>query len=137
MRERRDRSVDAALAVAHEGRPDEADRELLAAHVHGQTLGAGLRRLRVEARETDAATERRREGSAREAAHDLVAPEHGLAPAEHAAGLEHDAEEAPEQVNGDPYGEGWFFRLRPTDAAELEELLDAAAYAEVAEQDTH
>ncbi|MCF7201222.1 glycine cleavage system protein GcvH [Pseudomonas oligotrophica] len=35
--------------------------------------------------------------------------------------------DAPEQVNGDPYG-SWFFRLQPSDPAELEKLLDAAAY---------
>src|SRR5210317_507041 len=34
-------------------------------------------------------------------------------------------EDAPEQVNSDPYGEGWFFKLRLADAGELEELLDA------------
>lgn len=40
-------------------------------------------------------------------------------------------EDAPEQVNSDPYGEGWFFKLRLADAGELEELLDADAYVEV------
>jgi glycine cleavage system H protein len=34
----------------------------------------------------------------------------------------------PAAVNRDPYGEGWMVRLRPTDAAELKDLLDAAAY---------
>ena len=36
---------------------------------------------------------------------------------------------APELVNGDPYGEGWMFELRLTDAGQLGGLLDAAAYA--------
>ena len=36
--------------------------------------------------------------------------------------------DAPETVNEDPYGEGWLVRIRVADAAELEELLDAAAY---------
>lgn len=35
--------------------------------------------------------------------------------------------DSPEQVNSDPYG-SWFFRLQPNDPAELEKLLDAAAY---------
>jgi glycine cleavage system H protein len=35
---------------------------------------------------------------------------------------------APEQVNGDPYGEGWMIRLKLTKADEVDELLDAAAY---------
>ena len=39
--------------------------------------------------------------------------------------------DAPETVNQDPYGDGWFFKLKPTDAADLDDLLDAEAYAEV------
>ncbi|MNN38542.1 Glycine cleavage system H protein [compost metagenome] len=35
--------------------------------------------------------------------------------------------DAPESVNGDPYG-AWFFKLKPAAVAELEQLLDAAAY---------
>lgn len=35
--------------------------------------------------------------------------------------------EAPEQLNRDPYG-AWLFRIRPDDAAEKGQLLDAAAY---------
>ena len=34
----------------------------------------------------------------------------------------------PELVNKSPYGDGWLYRLKPSDAAELEQLLDAAAY---------
>ncbi|MNC94987.1 Glycine cleavage system H protein [compost metagenome] len=37
-------------------------------------------------------------------------------------------EGAPETVNADPYGDGWFYRLRVADAEELESLLDAEAY---------
>ena len=39
--------------------------------------------------------------------------------------------DAPETVNQDPYGDGWFFKLTPTDAVDLDDLLDAEAYAEV------
>jgi glycine cleavage system H protein len=39
--------------------------------------------------------------------------------------------DSPETVNQDPYGEGWFFKLSPTDATDLDDLLDAEAYAEV------
>ncbi len=35
---------------------------------------------------------------------------------------------APELVNSDPYGEGWMLRIRLADAAQVEALLDAAAY---------
>lgn len=35
---------------------------------------------------------------------------------------------APEQVNADPYGDGWMIRLKLGNAAEVDELLDADAY---------
>ena len=44
-------------------------------------------------------------------------------------------EDAPEQVNSDPYGDGWFFKLRLADAGELDELLDADGYADVCDAD--
>ena len=34
----------------------------------------------------------------------------------------------PELVNNDPYGEGWIIRISVNDAAELDKLMDAAAY---------
>jgi glycine cleavage system H protein len=34
----------------------------------------------------------------------------------------------PELVNSDPYGGGWLFEVVPSDRAQLEGLLDAAAY---------
>ena len=34
----------------------------------------------------------------------------------------------PSLVNSDPEGEGWFFRLRLSDASELDGLMDADAY---------
>ena len=37
----------------------------------------------------------------------------------------------PEKINQDPYN-AWMFRLKPADRAELEALLDAAAYDRVA-----
>ena len=45
------------------------------------------------------------------------------------------AVDEPEVVNEDPYGEGWLIRVRLSDAAEADALMDAAAYAaHVAEQ---
>ena len=38
-------------------------------------------------------------------------------------------EAQPELVNSDPYGEGWMLKVEVADAAELDNLLDAAAYA--------
>lgn len=34
----------------------------------------------------------------------------------------------PALINSDPQGEGWFFKLRLSDPAELDSLMDAAAY---------
>jgi len=36
--------------------------------------------------------------------------------------------DAPETVNDDPYGEGWLIKIRMTNPAEREQLLDAVAY---------
>ena len=41
----------------------------------------------------------------------------------------------PETVNEDPYGEGWLLRIRLSDSAEVDSLLDVEAYrAVLAEQ---
>jgi glycine cleavage system H protein len=37
-------------------------------------------------------------------------------------------EEAPEQVNSDPYGAGWIFVVELAEPADVDKLLDAAAY---------
>ncbi len=34
----------------------------------------------------------------------------------------------PELVNSDPYGAGWMIKVKPTDAGDVDGLLDAAAY---------
>ena len=39
-------------------------------------------------------------------------------------------EESPETVNGDPYNDGWFFKMKLEDEGELVDLLDADAYAD-------
>jgi glycine cleavage system H protein len=41
--------------------------------------------------------------------------------------------DAPETVNEDPYGAGWLIRIRMTNPAEREQLLDAAAYRRLLE----
>ena len=38
-------------------------------------------------------------------------------------------EDAPETVNSDPYTDGWFYKLKPSDTTELEALLSAEDYA--------
>ena len=44
-------------------------------------------------------------------------------------------EDTPELVNQDPYGDGWLFRLRITDKADLDELLSADEYREQLESE--
>jgi glycine cleavage system H protein len=56
---------------------------------------------------------------------DVVAPAGGEVVAANQA-----VRDTPELVNQDPYGEGWLLRVRLSDPAELDTLLDAAAYRE-------
>lgn len=42
-----------------------------------------------------------------------------------------DLEASPELVNESPYGKGWLVKIDPSQPGELDELLDAAAYAEL------
>ena len=42
-----------------------------------------------------------------------------------------ELEEHPDLVNKDPYGEGWIIRIKPTDASQMDELLDAEAYKKI------
>jgi glycine cleavage system H protein len=43
--------------------------------------------------------------------------------------------DSPETINNDPYGDGWLFTVRPSDEADLEELMDAEAYGEHVSED--
>jgi glycine cleavage system H protein len=36
--------------------------------------------------------------------------------------------DAPQQINEDPYGEGWLVRVRLSDPSQADALMDAAAY---------
>lgn len=64
------------------------------------------------------------------AASDIYAPVSGEVIA-----INEDLEDAPETINGDPYNDGWFFKLKITDAAELEDLLDADGYTASLEEE--
>lgn len=44
--------------------------------------------------------------------------------------INEDLVDAPETVNAQPYDGGWFFKIAMSDEAELDELMDADAYAE-------
>ncbi|NVJ49210.1 MAG: glycine cleavage system protein GcvH [Gammaproteobacteria bacterium] len=59
------------------------------------------------------------------AASDIYAPISGTV-----LEVNENLEDSPEMVNSDSYGDGWMFKIQPSDLAELEELLDAEAYGE-------
>jgi glycine cleavage system H protein len=42
-------------------------------------------------------------------------------------------DQAPETVNGDPHGDGWYCKLQVANKGELDALMDAAAYEEFVE----
>ncbi len=42
-------------------------------------------------------------------------------------------EDEPEIVNGSPYDDGWFFKVKPSDVSELDNALDADGYQAIAE----
>ncbi|MEB0229019.1 glycine cleavage system protein GcvH [Pseudomonas sp. 10S4] len=44
-------------------------------------------------------------------------------------------ESSPELINEDALGEGWFFRMRPSDASAMDALLDQAAYERLTHED--
>jgi glycine cleavage system H protein len=39
--------------------------------------------------------------------------------------------DSPEQVNSDPYGDGWLVKVKLADPSEVDQLLDAPAYTEL------
>lgn len=47
-----------------------------------------------------------------------------------------ELEDAPELVNSDPYGDGWFVQIRLSDTSEVDDLLDADGYAELCEAES-
>lgn len=64
------------------------------------------------------------------AASDIYAPVSGVVVA-----VNEDLEDAPEMVNSDPYGDGWFFKLKLTDESELDDLLSADEYTAACEEE--
>ena len=43
----------------------------------------------------------------------------------------------PGLVNSEPYGDGWMVVIRPSDASQLSDLLDAASYKAFTEDEAH
>ena len=44
--------------------------------------------------------------------------------------INEDLDGDPALVNSDPYGAGWLFTIEPANVADVEDLLDAATYAQ-------
>ncbi len=64
------------------------------------------------------------------AASDIYAPVTG-----EVVEINEDLEDAPETINADAYNDGWFFKLKISDPAELDDLLDAEGYAASIEEE--
>jgi len=45
--------------------------------------------------------------------------------------------DSPETVNKDPYGEGWIFKMKPANKADVDKLLDAKAYEALVASEKH
>ena len=58
------------------------------------------------------------------AVEEVIAPISGVIEARNEAVLA-----SPEELQNDPYGEGWLLLVRPSDPAQLEGLMDAAIYS--------
>jgi glycine cleavage system H protein len=54
---------------------------------------------------------------------DLFAPISGTLEA-----VNGDLEESPELINDDCYGKGWMIKIKPSNAAEMDKLMDVTAY---------
>jgi glycine cleavage system H protein len=48
-----------------------------------------------------------------------------------------DLSSAPETVNSDPYGAAWMLKIEMSDPAELNSLMDAAAYEKYCQERAH
>lgn len=64
------------------------------------------------------------------AASDIYAPVSG-----EVVEVNEDLEDSPELVNSDAFGDGWLFKVKLADSAELEALLDAEGYANSIDED--
>ena len=49
--------------------------------------------------------------------------------------INNDLEDSPEAINDSPYEDGWIFVIKPEDANELDNLLDAESYQNLTEDE--
>lgn len=64
------------------------------------------------------------------AASDIYAPVSGKVIA-----VNGELEEAPEMINSDPYGDGWFIKIELSDTSELTDLLSSDEYVSHCDED--
>ncbi len=64
------------------------------------------------------------------AASDIYAPVAGIV-----TDANPDLADNPELVNTDPYGEGWIFKLKPDDVADVDNMMDPEDYESFAESE--
>ena len=61
---------------------------------------------------------------------DIYAPVSGTVVA-----VNEDLPQSPETVNEDPYGDGWLIKVKLSDTAELDDLMDSEEYEEMIENE--
>ncbi|MBI4398445.1 MAG: glycine cleavage system protein GcvH [Candidatus Omnitrophica bacterium] len=66
------------------------------------------------------------------AAFDIYAPVSGTITA-----VNSSLEAEPAKVNRDPYGEGWFFKIKPSSSDEFNRLMSAQEYEHVLSESAH
>lgn len=49
--------------------------------------------------------------------------------------INNELEDTPEAINDSAYDDGWIFLIKPTDASELDDLLDADGYQSLTEDE--
>jgi glycine cleavage system H protein len=48
--------------------------------------------------------------------------------------INHAVDDSPETINEDPYGRGWLAKVKLSDPSEADDLMDAAAYRKLLEE---
>lgn len=125
-----DTPIDAKYAETHEwARLDDDGHVVVGISDYAQEQLGDV--VYVELPEVDQQVDAGAEAGAVEsvkAASDIYAPVSGTVVA-----INVSLEDAPELVNQDPYGDGWFFAIEPESTEELADLMDASEYSEFCE----
>lgn len=117
--------ADLRYAASHEWSRQEADGTITVGITdHAQDLLGDVVFVELpEVGRTVAAGEECAVVESVKAASDIYAPVSGEVVEVNAA-----LADTPELVNSEPYAGAWFFKIKPSDASELDKLMDAEAY---------